>query len=211
LGNATFAARHLALLVFGCSVAVAAWPPAGTYSGSAGGRRLAVRFDARHVVAEAFDGSTLHDAGALLRDTAITGPTSSFSFFPAGLVVQRLSGTAASVRVTAPIALAVATAGVAWLAMLLIGGGGLTAPRWVSEGRTSARFMVTLPMRRRRSLSWVWRLRYAAGAAAVVAVWWCVYAMPRDVCGGLYSETQALHVAGASFGVALATILITFD
>ena len=208
--------RHLALLVFCCTVAVAAWPPARAYSCSAGGERLTVWINGCFIVAEAEAGTApARPISHPLR------PQAPATFLPAGVVIEHPMGRAAAVRLTVPMALAVAATGLPWLAVLLIRGGGLAAgcpageSAAVTGGALWDALAGTLPVQARQGRpsqrGRLWTLRFALGAAALAAAWWCVYAMPRDSAGAAFSEAQALHVAAASWGVALATMLIAFD
>jgi len=118
------------------------------------------------------------------------------------------------------MAVTVAAAGLAWLAVLLVGGGGLATGGPATGGPAGGAVSASVRMIREavsitwpagRPFKWAVALRYAAGAAALVAAWWCVYTMPRDFASGVFFETHALHVAAASWAVAWATMLITFD
>ena len=129
--------------------------------------------------------------------------------------MEHAADRSASTRLTIPMAVAVAAAGLPWLAVLLFRGGGL-APATREIDSVAARAGTQWgegagALRLRRSASLAWRLRYTIGSAALLAAWWCIYTMPRDGAGALTLEEQLLHIAAASWGIALATMLITFD
>jgi len=207
--GAVVTARHLALLVFGCCVAAAAWPPAGRYAWSAAGRHVSLSFGDRCAVAEAMAEGAGATEGTRTPRAGARGPLPAASFLPAGVVLERPAGGASSVRLTVPAPVSIGVTGLAWLAVLLLRGGGLATVG--AGGAGGAGGAVDAAQSLLLALDWRWALRYAAGAGAVAGTWWCVYAMPRDGGGWIYNETQALHIAGAAFGVALATMLITFD
>ena len=201
--------RHLAVLLFGCSVALAAWPPASRLVRSAGGGHVAMGFDGDRLVAEAGEG----EAGRF------TPAYDSLRHFPGGVVVARATGGATHLRVSMPVAVNVAAAGFAWV-LLLLSGARNRQPRDGSTGAAGASVGAALVKRRSsaasqppifHAASFVWWSRYAAGAALLVGAFYCVYAMPRSTDGSLFTDVQALHVCAASFSVYVATMLITFD
>ena len=193
---------------------MAAWPPMGRYSYSTGGKRLSVWFAGRSIVAEA---QAACSPGAGLRaPQGRAGPLAAQAhFLPAGMVLEHPADRSASTRLTIPLAVAVAVAGLPWRGILLIRGGGLASATREEVDRAEHAGTPSeedgAGTLRRRPLGWAWRLRCATGSAALVAAWWCIHTMPRDSAGVFLLEAQALHIAAASWGVALATMLITFD
>jgi hypothetical protein len=225
------AGRHVTLAVFACAVASAAWPPARGYSVSTDGGHAALFLGGSRVVAHArWDAGRVDGPGPAA--SAFGGDSPVVRYLPAGVVAEYALGGPARMSISAPWAAVVAATGVSWVTVLLAGslfpvaaghlwaGRPLTAAAGVAGCRQNAR-----PERLRRPRdpsqgmakprdvvrSFVWVLRYAAGAAALGGCWFCVYALPREAAGALYTEAQALHVAGAALGVYLATVLITFD
>jgi hypothetical protein len=207
------------LIVFCCAVALAAWQPTAAYSHAFGETNLTLSLRDHIIVAEATDAvikATAPAAPPFRSNVRQANPQLHPTFLPAGIVWERGASSLLSTRLTVPMAVSVAAAGMLWLAVLLIQGGGLVPGGHKRSGplttTTSAPSAIKVrTVARGRRISFVWAMRYSTGAAVIVAVWWCVYTMPRDAGGGLWSEAQALHVAAASYGVALATILITFD
>ena len=194
------AARHLAAFVFGAAVVVSAFPPADQLSADLGARAITVSFDTRRLVAT----STARAAGE--GATAPNCHPVTLRFLPAGVVVEHAEGDAASyLRVDLPAAVIVGATGLAWLGLLIASG------RLEGSPRAMGARPVGRPRKASLLQSWVWGARYALGGAVVAAAWLCVYTLPRDAGGDLFTEWQALHVAGASFGVCVATMLIAFD
>jgi hypothetical protein len=179
----------LALLVFGCCVALAAWPPASRLLCSGAGGHVAVRFDRTRLVAEAGEGKpgTFSPAFGATRH------------LPTGVVVERATGHAQRFRVTVPMAVNVAAAGLLWLAVVISGARARLASKVTGGGAVH------------RPTLWLWRLRYAAGTVLLCGAFYSVYSMPRSFDGGIFTDVQALHVCAASFSIYVATMLITFD
>ena len=227
---ATTAGRHVTLAVFACAVASAAWPPTREYSVSTDGGHAALFLGGTRVVARA-SWDAEQPAGPGPAAPVLGADSPMVRYLPAGVVAEYALGGPARMSLSAPWTAVVAATGVSWVTVLLAGslfpvaagrlwaGRPLTAAAGVVGPRRNAR-----PERVRQRAptqgtakprdvvrSFVWVLRYAAGAAALGGCWFCVYSLPRESAGALYTEAQALHVAGAALGVYLATALITFD
>ena len=200
-------ARHLALLAFGITIAVAAWPPATDFSWVAGGRSFSANFTVSRMVAEVKAG-TPNGARSVVR-----------RFLPAGIVLDHPERGASFLRLSVPSSVGVGVIGVLWVALLVVAG-----PRQTSDdgirgtgvggagarprgGRALAVFTGELG----RRVGYLWALRWTAGAACVAGAWLCVYTLPSGVAGTPYTDAQALHVTGAALSVFLSTILIAFD
>ena len=226
--TAASAGRHMALAVFACAVASAAWPPAREYSVSTDGGSAALSLGGTRVVAQATWDATRYVGSCPA--PALNANSPVVRYLPAGVVAEyALDGPA--MRLTAPWTAVVAATGVSWVTALLVGSLFPVAAGhlWDGSSGTAATCVpgsqrnVRPPRVRQRAPSQgtakprdvlrtcVWALRYAAGAAALGGCWFCVYSVPREVGGALYTEGQLLHVAGAALGVYLATVLITFD
>jgi hypothetical protein len=215
--------RHAALLALCCSLALQAWPPARPVSFDAAGRRITAAFDHRRVAFELVEG-TAADGGDFhpTRTRALEASPTTHRLLPGGIEAEYSASGTGYARVNVPTHVLIVATAVLWLATLLAtrrGGGAAAAPRhapdgpserWVDEERpTLARF---LPLEyfgwERPALRVVECL---VGVAVLAGAFACVFTMPR--AGGFepFGEQQALHVAGASFGVCVATILIALD
>jgi hypothetical protein len=217
--TAAVVARHLALLAFAGTVALAAWPPAETFTGSAAGRHFSVRMEGRRMVAEVSGRPAGADGMRVAPPSARAVPPVA-RHLPAGIVVGHAGSMAGPVRLTVPMAAEVAAVGLLWLATLWPGGMRRAAPDSVgapvqTKDDASAPAVPAVlrirPVRLGRTRSWLWRFRYAMGSLLVAAAWLAVYTLPRDAVGVPFTEMQALHVAFAAFAVCGATMLITFD
>jgi hypothetical protein len=217
--TAPIVARHLALLAFACFIALAAWPPPRGIYGYVGGRHVAISLEARRLLAEVTE-NTVGTAGRTSpsRATRYGATPAVLRFLPAGVVLEHASGSAAFVRLGVPMPAAVGATGVLWHATVAAAfprkRPDRETPDRVGPQREAAAHSTggAIRLRKLREIrTWVWGFRYAAGSMAVAAVWYCVYTFPAGTVYTPLTEAQALHVAGASFGVCVAMMLITFD
>jgi hypothetical protein len=210
--------QHVALLAFGCTIAVAAWQPLWAGSCALAGRSVSVKLDQRHIVAQIKEVPRDESESGAIKLSPAHRARSVTYFLPAGIVLDHLESSA-NVRLSVPFAASAGVTGVAWLCLLLgstrrprrgaprlaEGGGGAASLR--RSRRSSPVFAAELA----RRVGYVWAVRWAAGAGSVIATWFCVYTLPRVAAGMPYTDTQALHVAGAAVGVFMSTVLIAFD
>jgi hypothetical protein len=201
-------ARHLALMAFGLTIALAAWPPANGFSWGAGGRSILAGVSDGRMVTEVTEGAAGAEKSAVRR------------FLPAGIVLDHPERGAAYFRLSVPSSVSVGLIGVLWLALLVAAGPpALSRDEWLPRDRVgggdirgrSQRASAVFAGELARRVGYVWTLRWAAGAACVAGAWFCVYTLPMGAAGMPYSDAQALHVAGAALGVFMSTVLIAFD
>jgi len=205
-----YAARHAALLAFGCCIALAAWPPAARLSWSGGGRFFAIAFGPGRVVAEIGDGA----AGLLDR---VPG---ALRHLPGGVVLEHLSGRASRLRLSVPTTVNLAATGLLWITLILVSTRRRPAPDGRATGKAEEGVTPSpdggtgaahIGAGVYDSRQWLWAVRYAAGTAVLAGAFISVYTLPRVTGGAIFTEAQALHACAAALGVCVATMLITFD